>query len=125
MMIPVSADELLEGEQQMVVEFRYRKAKRAKELKPLLIETKITLRKNSRKIDFETTIDNQMKDHRLRALFPPKLHVEHHEADIYLKSLRDQIKFPQAGKIQRIRNINMHLLIFMMKIMVSQLETMA
>ncbi|WP_430596640.1 alpha-mannosidase [Enterococcus sp. DIV0175] len=81
MMIPVSADELLEREQQMVVEFRYRKAKRAKELKPLLIETKITLRKNSRKIDFETTIDNQMKDHRLRALFPTKLHVEHHEAD--------------------------------------------
>lgn len=81
MMIPVSADELLEKEQQMVVEFRYRKAKRAHELKPLLIETKITLRKNSRKIDFETTIDNQMKDHRLRALFPTKLHVEHHEAD--------------------------------------------
>ncbi|MBO0482937.1 alpha-mannosidase [Candidatus Enterococcus courvalinii] len=81
MMIPVSADELLEREQQMVVEFRYRKAKRANELKPLLIETKITLRKNSRKIDFETTIDNQMKDHRLRALFPTKLHVEHHEAD--------------------------------------------
>lgn len=81
MMIPVSADELLEKEQQMVVEFRYRKAKRANELEPLLIETKITLRKNSRKIDFETTIDNQMKDHRLRALFPTKLHVEHHEAD--------------------------------------------
>lgn len=30
-------------------------------------------------------LDNQMKDHRLRVLFPTKLHVEHHEADSILK----------------------------------------
>ncbi|EPI15852.1 glycosyl hydrolase family 38 protein [Enterococcus faecium SD1C-2] len=81
MEIPVSADERLEKEQQMVVEFRYRKADRSKEKRILQIKTIMTIRKDSKKIDFETTLDNQMKDHRLRVLFPTKLHVEHHEAD--------------------------------------------
>ncbi|HAQ3909792.1 TPA: alpha-mannosidase [Enterococcus faecium] len=81
MEIPVSADERLEKEQRMVVEFRYRKAERSKEKRILQIETIMTVRKDSKRIDFETTLDNQMKDHRLRVLFPTKLHVEHHEAD--------------------------------------------
>ncbi|HCR3587148.1 TPA: alpha-mannosidase [Enterococcus faecium] len=81
MEIPVSADERLEKEQQMVVEFRYRKAERSKEKRILQIKTIMTIRKDSKKIDFETTLDDQMKDHRLRVLFPTKLHVEHHEAD--------------------------------------------
>ena len=81
MEIPVSADERLEKEQQMVVEFRYRKAERSKEKRILQIKTIMTIRKDSKKIDFETTLDNQMKDHHLRVLFPTKLHVEHHEAD--------------------------------------------
>ncbi|HFK5999202.1 TPA: alpha-mannosidase [Enterococcus faecium] len=81
MEIPVSADERLEKEQQMVVEFRYRKAERSKEKRILQIKTIMTIRKDSKEIDFETTLDNQMKDHRLRVLFPTKLHVEHHEAD--------------------------------------------
>ncbi|ENZ6560376.1 alpha-mannosidase [Enterococcus faecium] len=81
MEIPVSADDRLEKEQQMVVEFRYRKAERSKEKRILQIKTIMTIRKDSKKIDFETTLDNQMKDHRLRVLFPTKLHVEHHEAD--------------------------------------------
>lgn len=79
--IPIYADARLEKEQQMVREFRVRQAQRAKETKPLTITTLITLRAESKKIDFKTTIDNQMKDHRLRVLFPTKLHVEQHEAD--------------------------------------------
>ncbi|MDA9427680.1 alpha-mannosidase [Enterococcus mundtii] len=79
--IPISADDRLEKEQQMVREFRFRQAQRSKETKPLTITTLITLRAESKKIDFTTTIDNQMKDHRLRVLFPMKLHVEQHEAD--------------------------------------------
>ncbi len=79
--IPVSADERLEKEQQMVIEFRHRKAGRSEKTAVLELSTLITLRRTSKKIDFETSIDNQMKDHRLRVLFPTKLHVEHHEAD--------------------------------------------
>ncbi|EMG1504886.1 alpha-mannosidase [Enterococcus faecium] len=93
MEIPVSADERLEKEQQMVVEFRYRKAERSKEKRILQIKTIMTIRKDSKKIDFETTLDNQMKDHRLRVLFPTKLHVEHHEAD----SIFEVVKRPNHG----------------------------
>ncbi|WP_142294304.1 hypothetical protein, partial [Staphylococcus aureus] len=43
MEIPVSADERLEKEQQMVVEFRYRKAERSKEKRILQIKTIMTI----------------------------------------------------------------------------------
>ncbi len=49
MEIPVSADERLEKEQQMVVEFRYRKAERSKEKRILQIKTIMTIRKDSKK----------------------------------------------------------------------------
>ena len=70
LMIPESADELLDEEQKKVLEFRYRNAGRSDKLLPLEVTSKITVRKNSKKVDFETSIDNQMKDHRLRVLFP-------------------------------------------------------
>ena len=83
--VPVAADERLEKEQQMVIEFRHRKAGRAKEMRMLELTTILSLRKDSKKIDFETMLNNQMKDHRLRVLFPTKLHVKQHEADSILK----------------------------------------
>lgn len=79
--IPVSADELLDIEQQMVIGFTGRKAGRSKETAPLTIETFVTVHKDSKKVDFETRLNNQMKDHRLRVLFPTALQVETHEAD--------------------------------------------
>ncbi|KAF1302109.1 alpha-mannosidase [Candidatus Enterococcus willemsii] len=79
--IPVSADELLDVEQQMVIDFTQRKAQRSKETAPLTIETLMTVTKDSKKIDFETHVNNQMKDHRLRVLFETGINVEQHEAD--------------------------------------------
>ncbi len=81
MMIPQSADELLEKEQKAVVDFRYRKAGRSAILKELTIETIVTMEKDSAHLRFETTLDNQMKDHRLRMLFPTDIKTETHEAD--------------------------------------------
>lgn len=48
-MIPVAADERLAKEQQMVIEFRHRKAGRSKEKRVLEVTTVITLRKDSKK----------------------------------------------------------------------------
>lgn len=79
--IPVSANEQLEIEQQSIVEFRDRKAQRVEETKPLQIETKISLEKNSKHLSFSTTLTNEMKDHRLRVLFPTGLHSDVHYAD--------------------------------------------
>ncbi|GGD00178.1 alpha-mannosidase [Enterococcus wangshanyuanii] len=81
MMIPEAAEELLLQEQKAVVDFRYRKAKRSTKLKSLTITTLVTMTKDSSRLAFETTIDNQMDDHRLRVLFPTEIEAETHEAD--------------------------------------------
>ena len=52
MVIPVAADERLEKEQEMVIEFRHRKAGRSTETAVLELTTLITLRKNSKKNRF-------------------------------------------------------------------------
>lgn len=81
LMLPRSADELLAQEQQAVVDFRYRKAQRSADLVPYTIKTVIRLDRFSPQVSFKTTVDNQIKDHRLRALFPTTLVVATHEAD--------------------------------------------
>ena len=80
-MVPISADERLEKEQKAVVDFRFRQAGRSKELKPMRIETIVTMEKGISRLQFETTIDNQCKDHRVRVLFPTKISSDTHEAD--------------------------------------------
>ncbi|WP_312093018.1 alpha-mannosidase [Niallia sp.] len=81
MIIPESADERLSEEQKGLIEFRERNAGRSKKLKTLELKTKIRLESNSNQLLFETSFDNQMKDHRLRVLFPTGIHVDEHEAD--------------------------------------------
>lgn len=81
MEVPKSADELLQKEQESVIDFRYRKAQRSKDLVPFTIETIISLNRVNGHIDFETTVDNQVKDHRLRAMFPTATKKSTHEAD--------------------------------------------
>ena len=81
MIIPESADESLLEEQKGLIEFRERNAGRSKKLKTLELKTKIRLERNSNQLLFETSFDNQMKDHRLRVLFPTGIHVAEHEAD--------------------------------------------
>lgn len=81
MEIPKSAAALLDLEQKKVVDFRFRKAGRSNETIRYPIVTEITLNKNSKMVEFATTVNNQAKDHRLRALFPTTLDVSTHEAD--------------------------------------------
>lgn len=79
--IPQSAEELLALEQQMVVDFRERKAQRSDELIPFTLSTEITVDAHNRRVNFETTVNNQAKDHRLRVLFPTTIVADTHEAD--------------------------------------------
>jgi alpha-mannosidase len=79
--IPESADDLLDKEQKMVLEFRDRLAGRSQIMKPLKIETIVKVVKGQTRVDFTTSLDNQMKDHRLRALFPAGITVADNEAD--------------------------------------------
>ncbi|MEZ7791468.1 alpha-mannosidase [Niallia circulans] len=81
MLIPKSADERLLEEQKGLIEFRGRHAGRSNKLETLELKTKIRLERNSNQLLFETSFANQMKDHRIRVLFPTGIHVEEHEAD--------------------------------------------
>ena len=81
MMIPESAEELLDLEMRAVYEMRQRKANRSDKLVPFEIKTIVRLEKNSGQIKFNTSFDNQMKDHRLRVLFPSGLETSTHFAE--------------------------------------------
>ncbi len=48
----------------------YDMSQRSKEMETLTINTTIILKKNSKIVEFETVIENRIKDHRLRVLFP-------------------------------------------------------
>jgi len=86
--IPVSADEQLYIEQESVVEFRNRKAQRVEKTKPLQIETKISLAQNNKRLSFSSTLTNEMKDHRLRVLFPTDIHSNVHYADSIYETVK-------------------------------------
>lgn len=81
MMIPISAEDTLHEEQMAMFEFRQRRSKRHKTLAPLTIKTKLILENGSRQLKFETTFNNQMKNHRLRVLFPTDINSDTHVAD--------------------------------------------
>lgn len=96
--IPVSADERLEEEMRAVIEFRHRKAQRSKQTAILKLTTKITLQKGSRQLQFETTFNNQMKDHRLRVLFPTGIEASCHEAESIYEVVQRPNKVDHAWK---------------------------
>lgn len=81
MELPESADEQLQVEQQAVIDFTNRKAQRSNQKKAFVIETVITLSPDHPQIQFETTYDNQHKDHRLRVLFPTGVKTDQHFAE--------------------------------------------
>ena len=81
MMVPKSAEDTLLKEQMAMFEFRQRKSKRHETLIPLTLTTTLTLVKGSRQLQFETTFDNQAKDHRIRVLFPTDIASSSHVAD--------------------------------------------
>ncbi|MCD6307890.1 MAG: glycoside hydrolase family 38, partial [Candidatus Latescibacteria bacterium] len=60
-------------------EFDFTAMERSGDTLPLRIVSEVTLRSNTRRVEVATTIDNIVRDHRIRALFPTSL-----EGDSYL-----------------------------------------
>ena len=69
---------------------------RSEEKTALKIVTEVTLRKGSRHLEFTTTVDNSVKDHRLRVVFPTRLPADHVWADIPYDVVRREIKIPES-----------------------------
>ena len=90
--LPKSATDLLDQEQKEVVWFTERKATRTDELVPFTIKTRVTVEKNDRGINVESHFDNQVKDHRLRVLFPTDIESKTHDVDaIFEVAERDHL----------------------------------
>ncbi|MGZ9586353.1 alpha-mannosidase [Paenibacillus marinisediminis] len=79
--IPASADETLHQEQIDVVSYPNRKAQRSTEMVPFHIVTRYTLDRDAKRVDVSVTMNNQSKDHRVRALFPTGFQAGTHLAD--------------------------------------------
>ncbi|NLY19852.1 MAG: alpha-mannosidase [Tissierellia bacterium] len=90
LMVPKSADELLEEEQKKLIEIRDRKSGRSKKMKEIIIEKKILIDKLSPTIDIRIDLKNKAKDHRLRVLFGHDMDVDH----VYAESIFEVVKRP-------------------------------
>ncbi|MEQ9461505.1 MAG: glycoside hydrolase family 38 C-terminal domain-containing protein [Phycisphaeraceae bacterium] len=51
-------------------EFDFNRMRRVESFKPLILDTTIELYRDADHVEITTTVDNQIKDHRLRVLFP-------------------------------------------------------
>ncbi|MFC6176870.1 alpha-mannosidase [Companilactobacillus huachuanensis] len=81
MNLPVSADERLAYEQQAVIDITKRIANRSERTVPVTFTTTITMSKDSDQLNFKTSFNNQVKDHRVRVLFKTNLKTDNHVAE--------------------------------------------
>lgn len=79
--LPESMNEQLAYEQQAHIDYRKRTAKRVKQTQSLDLKIELVLLKDSPRLQINLNYDNQVKDHRLRVLFPTDLNVKNHYAD--------------------------------------------
>lgn len=90
--IPASASALFEEEKRKMVPFRKRTASRSNELVPFELTTRISLEQSSKGVQVSVSYNNQVKDHRLRVLFPTGLTASTHLADsIFEAAERDTV----------------------------------
>ncbi|WFA85156.1 alpha-mannosidase [Paenibacillus amylolyticus] len=94
--IPESADEMLDQEQRELIYYPHRKAQRSTKMIPLQIRTVVSLSRSGKGVQVETTINNQAKDHRVRALFPTDLvSAVHHVDSMFEIATRDNKPAPE------------------------------
>ncbi|MGE7826298.1 alpha-mannosidase [Paenibacillus sp. NPDC093718] len=79
--IPAMADSKLDEEQHELVYYPNRKAQRSSDMVPMRIRTVVSLNRSGKGVEIEATMDNQAKDHRVRALFPTDLQASSHNVD--------------------------------------------
>jgi len=88
MMVPESADDRLEYERQAVIDITNRVAKRSEKLVPMTLTTVITLSKHADQLKFKTSLNNQVKDHRVRVLFKTNLKSDVNYSDSIFETVK-------------------------------------
>ncbi|OUQ56897.1 alpha-mannosidase [Lactobacillus gallinarum] len=80
-MLPKSADEKLKQEEEAVIDITHRTAKRSSELTEFTVKVELTLMDAWHHVAIKITGDNQVKDHRLQAVFDTGLNVATNDSD--------------------------------------------
>mgnify|MGYP000023419464 CR=1 FL=1 len=70
--------------------------RRSDHLRDFPIVSIVTLTKNARRVDIQTTIDNTVKDHRFRAMFPTHLKTSVSHAESIFDVIERPIKLPEC-----------------------------
>lgn len=71
--------------------------KRSPRKRKCVIESLVTLKKNARRVDIVTQVDNQIKDHRLRVMFPTNIPARFTWAEVPFDVIRRSIRIPDAA----------------------------
>lgn len=89
-------------------EFDFAAMKRSRELTPLVVEHRITLRKGSRWVEVDTTVHNTIRDHRLRLLCPTRFDkAQHYWSDTPFDAVKRPIGLPADNHLRRELQVEM------------------
>ncbi len=82
-------------------EFTFDRMVRSSALEPLVIDTRVTLRRDATRLEFETVVHNTAKDHRVRVLFPTGARARTYLADSAFDIVERPISLPANNHIRR------------------------
>lgn len=82
-------------------EFKFDRMMRSEEFASLVIDSRVTLRAGSDRLEIETTIHNNARDHRLRVLFPTGTGAESFLADSAFDVVERPIELPANNHLRR------------------------
>lgn len=88
MQIPVSAQDSLREETAACIHFSDRTTQRKKQTLPLTVQVEYSLEKEGKGVGVHVSYNNQMKDHRLRMVFPTGLEASTHLVDSVFEAVR-------------------------------------
>ncbi len=79
--------------------FDFQNMLRTEERREFTIDTVLTLRKGADHLEAETRIDNNVKNHRLRVLFPTRAEADHYETDTPFDAIRRPVKLREDNHL--------------------------
>lgn len=95
---PAAASFQIEYDWELPAQLKDNRQQRTGDTLPLKISSVITLGAKSRRVDIETTVENNIKDHRLRAIFPTELDVDTCYAEGHFDVLSRPIRIEQPPR---------------------------
>ncbi len=88
--------------------FDFKTNERSRDLTPLVVEHVITLRKDNRHVEIDTTVHNHARDHRLRILFPSGLnHADRFWADTPFDAIERPVALREDNHLMRELQVEM------------------